>query len=189
MEATAQKQEVHELNGVDLDALQETMETIKENPELAVFKFRNQNEWIMGGHNQSIVKPFYGACQEDTSRKEEFVVHSDEPAVLLSTGKAPNSVEYLLHALSSCVTTSIVYHAAARGLKIDTMKTKCEGEINIKGFLGMSTEIEKGYKDVDMDISIKTNATEEQLRECMNFSPVYEMISMKTPVNVNFNIY
>ena len=103
----------HSLNGVNLDRLASTVQAIQQQPSLATFQFRNSNGWIDGGHNRSTIKGFYGAGQEDTARTQPFVLDAAEPPVLLGEDQGPNPVEYVLHALAACLTTSLVYHAAA----------------------------------------------------------------------------
>ncbi|HEV2666370.1 MAG TPA: OsmC family peroxiredoxin, partial [Blastocatellia bacterium] len=104
------------VNGVNINQLFGTINQIEETPSLARFIFRAGNRWIDGGHNRTTIKDFYGAGQEDTSRAEPFVMDNDEPAVLLGEDNGANPVEFVLHALAGCLTTSLVYHAAARGI-------------------------------------------------------------------------
>jgi organic hydroperoxide reductase OsmC/OhrA len=101
-------------NGVDTEKMFATLDLIKAQPELAKFQFRASNRWIDGSHNRSTIKGFYAAGGEDTTRSEEFVIDAGEPAILLGTDTGANPAEYLLHALAACLTTSIVYVAAAR---------------------------------------------------------------------------
>ena len=113
-----QKPATELINGVDTGRLFETVESIRKSPNLAVFRFRLNNNWLGGGHNKSMIQNFYGAGEEDSTRKKPFVIDADEPAVLLGSDKSTNPVEYLLHALAACLTTSMVYHAAAKGIRI-----------------------------------------------------------------------
>mgnify|MGYP002623924328 FL=1 len=80
------------VNGVPTDRLVETMNAIRGKPEVAKFVFRSTNRWIDGGHNRARIKGFFGACAEDLSRVDPFVVNMDEPPVLLGTDKAANPV-------------------------------------------------------------------------------------------------
>jgi len=100
------------VNGVDVDRLSGTIEHVTANPALARFQFRARNHWIDGGLSRTTIKDFYGAGQEDATRTEPFTVDTDEPPVLLGENRAPNTVEYVLHALAACVAGTIVYHAA-----------------------------------------------------------------------------
>ena len=95
--------------------------TASMSPELAEFKFRVNNEWQDGSQNRASTHGFYGTCQE-ISHAQPFEFQADEPPVLLGKGEAANPVEYLLTALSSCMTTSLAYHAAAQGIEAEGEK-------------------------------------------------------------------
>jgi uncharacterized OsmC-like protein len=172
------------VNGVNVDQLAETIRAIEDTPSLAKFKFRAQNEWLDGGHNQSTIKDFYGAGREDTSRKEPFVFDADEPAVLLGEDRGANPVEYVLHALAACLTTSLVYHAAARGITIDEVESELEGDIDLQGLLGLSDKVRKGYQNIRVNFKVKSDAPAETLQELCKFSPVYDIVSNPVPVSL-----
>ena len=141
-----------------------------------------------GGHNRSTIQGFYGAGQEDTSRKSTFVMDNDEPDVLLGTDQGANPVEYVLHALAGCLTTSLVYHAAAKGIRIDAVESRLEGDLDLRGFLGMSDEVRNGYDNVRVTFRIKADASEEQLQELCKLaqkrSPVFDIVTNAVPVTV-----
>ena len=176
------------LNGVDVDRLFETINAIKQMPRLADFKFRLQNRWINCGQNSSTIKNFYGANQ-DHQHKDPFVLKADEPAVLLGDDSAPNPVEYLMHALVTCVTTSLVYHAAARGIRLEEVESRAEGEIDLHGFLGLDDNVRRGYKNLKIKFRIKADAPDEQLEELCKlgptYSPVFDSVSRGVPVEVS----
>ena len=104
------------LNGLDTQKMVETVRTLQAAPTLARFEFRARNRWISGGENRSTIKEFYGAGAEDVSRAEPFEFTNGEPPVLLGSNEGANPVEFLLHALAGCVTTTTVLHASARGI-------------------------------------------------------------------------
>lgn len=188
MEATVKK--TRTVNGVDIKRLYDTIQAVKENPSLGQFKFRSENEWIDCGHNRSTIKDFYGAGQEDTSRNKPFVMDNDEPDVLLGTDKGANPVEYVLHALAGCITTSLVYHAAARGIHIEGVSSTYEGELDLRGFLGIDPDVRRGYQNIKVTFDIKGDLTQEQKQELIalgqQFSPVFDTIS--NPVNVEVKL-
>ena len=173
------------MNGVDVDRLFETIEAIKQIPRLADFKFRLRNRWINGGLNRSTIKNFYGA-EKDNQRQEPFVLDADEPQVLLGEDSAPNPVEYLLHALVACVTTALVYHAAAKGIKLQEVETRAEGEIDLHGFLGLDDGVRRGYKNIQIKFRIKADVPEEELEELCRLGPTYSPVfdSITRGVNV-----
>src|SRR5215467_6463741 len=114
-DVTLMKVEIERINGVDTTRLQETVSSVKASPKLGQFKFRIANRWIDAGENRSEVEGFDG-CGESHFHRNAFNLVADEPEILLGQDRGANPVEYLLHALASCVTTSMVYHAAARGI-------------------------------------------------------------------------
>lgn len=177
------------LNGVDVDRLFETIDAIKQMPRLADFKFRLRNRWVNGGLNRSSIKNFYGTGKEN-QRQEPFVLDADEPPVLLGEDAAPNPVEYLLHALVACVTTSLVYHAAAKGIKLKEVETKVEGEIDLHGFLGLDANVRRGYKNIQIKFRIKADVPDEQLEELCRLGPTYSPVfdSITRGVNVDVGL-
>jgi uncharacterized OsmC-like protein len=176
------------LNGVNVTQLVETVQAIKEAPELAEFKFRAKNTWVDGGHNRIEIKDYYGTCQELTTRDKPFVLDADEPPVLLGNDIGANPVEYLLTALSSCMTTSIALHAAAEGIEIDSINSNYEGDIDLKGFLGISPDVRKGYKEIRVNFKVKSTADKEKLKELLSRSPVFDIVTNPTPVKVKVEL-
>jgi uncharacterized OsmC-like protein len=175
------------VNGVNVSKLFETVGAIKGNPEIAKFNFRAKGKWINGGHNRTTIKDFYGACQT-FDRSQPFVFEKDEPPVLLGEDHGANPVEYALAALNGCLTTSLIYHAAAQGIKIDEVESTLAGDLDLHGFLGMDESIRNGYEKIRVTFKIKSDATEQKLRELVELaqkrSPVFDIVSHPTPVEV-----
>ena len=175
------------INGVDVDRLGATIQAVQQNTTLATFRFRAKNRWIDGGHNRSTIQSFYGAGKEDTVRTQPFVLDADEPPVLLGKDQGANPVEYVLHALAACLTTSLVYHAAARGIHIESVESTLEGDLDLQGFLGLSDEVRRGYKEIRVHFTIETDAPVEQLKEFSKFSPVHDIVSNPVPVSIQID--
>jgi uncharacterized OsmC-like protein len=175
------------VNGVNVDELFGTIDAVKKAPVIAKFKFRAENEWIDGGHNRTTLKNFYGT-QQDHEHKKPFVLDADEPPLLLGRDIGPNPVEYALTALAACVTTSIVYHAAAKGVTIRSMESRLEGDIDLQGFLGIRDDVPRGYKEIRMYVNIDADAPPEKLEEIVQlgptYSPVFDTITRAVPVSV-----
>ncbi|MCL7423271.1 MAG: OsmC family protein [Methylobacter sp.] len=178
------------INGVNVDQLFNTIEQIKDNPEIAQFKFRAANTWVDGTHNRATVKDFYGALKEDDSR-EPLTFEIDEPPVLCGRNLGANPVEYLLVALSGCLTTSLVAHAAARGIEIKKVASRYEGDLDLSGFLGISEEVPVGYKNIRVYFKIEADITEDQKTELIKmaqkYSPVFNSIAKPIPVSVQLD--
>ena len=176
------------VNGVDLSRLTNTIEAVKAAPELGRFKFRIQNRWIDCGQNRSKVQQF-SAGGKETQHQTDLTLEADEPDVLLGTDIAANPVEHLLHALASCVTTSMVYHAAARGIPIKQVESSLEGDLDLRGFLGLSPAVRKGYQQIRLKLRIKAAVTDGEFQELVslgpNFSPVFDSITKGVPILVS----
>lgn len=175
------------VNGVNVDDLTATIEAIKKDPEIAFFKFRAKNMWVDGTHNRATVKDFFGALKEDDSRMAmDFDL--DEPPVLCGKNLGANPVEYLLVALSGCLTTSLVAHAAARGVKVKKVESRYEGDLDLRGFLGLSEEVPVGYRQIQVFFKIDADLTidqkEELVRAAKKYSPVFNTVTKSAPVAV-----
>jgi len=179
---------VERRNGLDMAALQGTVAAIQADPGIASFEFRARNQWISGGENRSVIKEFYGARVEDTSRVEPFVFTNGEPPVLLGNNEGANPVEFLLHALAGCVTTTAVIHAAARGINIRRLSTELAGTLDLQGFLALDDSVPVGYEQITIRMRIEADCSDEELEELVAVaqqrSPVFNTISRPIPVHV-----
>lgn len=173
------------INGVNVDRLGETVQAITASPSLGRAQFRAKNRWVSGGHNRSTIQSFYAAGQEDSSSTETFTLDADEPPVLLGEDQGANPAEYALHALAACLTTSLVYHAAARGIRIDSVESSLEGDLDVQGFLGLSDHVRRGYQRIRANFVIESDAPADQLKELARFSPIYDTIANPVPVSIN----
>jgi uncharacterized OsmC-like protein len=176
------------VNGVEVDRLFDTINLIKQTPGLADFKFRLRNRWIDGSVNRSTINNFYGAGTDNPHNKP-FVLQADEPSVLLGTDSAPNPVEYLLHALVSCVTSALIYHAAAKGIHLKEVESKVEGSIDLHGFLGLDDNVRRGFNNIRIKFRIKADVPDEQLEELCQlgpkYSPVFDSVTNGVKVDVS----
>jgi uncharacterized OsmC-like protein len=176
------------LNGLDTEKMVETINVLKANPTLAKFEFRARNRWISGGENRSTIKDFYGAGGEDSSRLEAFEFTNGEPPVLLGDNEGANPVEFLLHALAGCVTTTTVLHAAARGIEIESLSTTLVGDLDVRGLLALG-DVPAGYRAIRIEMDIKAkNASDADLDDLLQcaraHSPVCNTVCRPVPVIV-----
>jgi uncharacterized OsmC-like protein len=175
-------------NGVDTAVLFASLDAVTANPGLAHFQFRATNRWIGGAHNRSEIKGFYAVGREDTSRAEPFVLDAGEPTVLLGTDTGPNGAEYLLHALAACVTTSLVYVAAARRVRLTEVESTVVGDMDVRGGFGINTDdYRNGFESITMSIRVRGDAPPEKLREVVMRgrarSAVLDMVTNGVPVS------
>jgi uncharacterized OsmC-like protein len=175
------------VNGVNVTNLFGTIDAITGEPKIAKFNFRAKNKWINGANNRTTINEFDGAC-ETHRRETPFVFEKDEPPVLLGKDIGANPVEYALAALAGCVTTGLVYHAAARGIELDEVESAYEGDIDLRGFLGMADEVRNGFEGITITFKIKSDAPREQIEELVKIaqerSPVFDIVTNPVPVTV-----
>jgi uncharacterized OsmC-like protein len=178
----------HMMNGLDVDQAMATIQAIKDDPAIAQFRFRARNTWVSGGENRSFIKDFYGAGQEDTSRREGWEFTNGEPPVLLGNNEGANPVEFLLHALAGCVTTTFVLHAMARGITIRSLSTELEGDIDLHGLLGMNDAVFPGYEQIRIGLKVEADCTEAELDDLIAYSkahsPVCNTVCKPVPVMI-----
>ena len=176
------------LNGLNMDQLVQTVDAVKQDPSLGRFEFRAKNQWYGGGENRSTIKEFYGAGVEDESRTRAFEFTNGEPPILLGHNEGANPVEFLLHALAGCVTTTTVLHAAARGILIQELSTELEGTIDVQGLLALDDSVPVGYEQIKIKMHIKADCSDEELDDLLAFakdhSPVCNTVCRPVPVNI-----
>ena len=175
-------------NGLDLEQMTQTVAALQQDPSLAQFEFRARNQWIDGGENRSTIQDFYGAGAEDSSRSQPFVFTNGEPPVLLGHNEGANPVEYLLHALAGCVTTTTVLHATARGIRIKRLSTELTGSMDLQGLLALDDTAPVGYKSIRIDMRIDADCSDEEIEELIAFardhSPVCNTVCQPVPVTL-----
>ncbi len=161
-------------NGVDVDALIESIEAFKSHPDKALVEFSATTEWVSGAYSRAKIR--------------DFTLDIDEPKTLLGSNKAPNPVEIVLAALGSCLAVGFAYNAAAWGIDLESMSIEARGELDLQGFLGISDKVRPGYKDIKVMIKIKSSAPREKIRELhehvLRTSPVLDIIRNVEPVTV-----
>jgi uncharacterized OsmC-like protein len=177
-----------EINGLDVEAARETIDAIKADATLARFQFRAKNAWITGGMNRSTIRNFYGAGREDDSRTEDFVFTNGEPPVLLGNNEGGNPVEFLLHALAGCVTTTFVLHAMARGIHVKELSTQLEGDLDLRGLLGLDDTVSPGYEEIRIKLNVEADCSDHELDDLLTHteqhSPVCNTVCRPVPVRI-----
>ena len=172
------------VNGVNVTTVENAVKAIEEKPDLAKFKFRLHNKWISGGHNHSSISNFYGTNQE-ISHLKTFELDCDEPPVLAGEDLGANPVEHLLNALAGCLTSTLIYHAAIRGIQIHELESELEGDLDLRGFLGLSNDVRKGYQNIRVKFKVRTDAENlNRLKALSKLSPVFDVTSHGTNVDV-----
>jgi uncharacterized OsmC-like protein len=176
------------LNGINVQGLREAIGSVKDDGSLARCEFRTKNEWIDGTHCRAHVKGFYGMGQEDATRSETFTYDIDEPPMLLGSNIGPNPTEYVLVALSGCLTTTLIVYAAAKGYKLDSVSSQLSGDLDLHGFFALDDNVRRGYQNIHVNFDIRGDISEQQKLELIElarkYSPVHDIVSNPTSVSV-----
>ena len=171
-----------ELNGWNLDAMNEAVETIKQQPEAGKLAWRSSLNWDEGFGLDIQTNEIE---QLGEVMKRSFTIRGDHPPELLGKNTGPTAIETLMAALGSCMAGNFAVQATARGVKIDSLKVDLESVIDLNGMFGLK-DIRPGISDVKLLFHVKSDADKETLQEILNaaqsLSPVYDSVSK--PVKV-----
>jgi uncharacterized OsmC-like protein len=174
-------------NGVDTPTLFATLDAVKAQPELAKFQFRVTNRWVAGTRSRSRMEPFQGAGGEQ-KHKAEYAYDADHPTVLVGTDEGPTPVEFVLHALAACLTAGLANIAAARGITLTEVRSTVEGDIDLRGLLGISKDVRNGYERIRVSFDVKGDASPAELQalveQSKNRSAVFDVITNRVPVEI-----
>jgi uncharacterized OsmC-like protein len=175
------------MNGVDTPTLLATINAVGAQPELGKFQFRAKSRWISGTHSESTMHGFYGAGGEHT-HIAPYRAEGDHPMVLCGSDAAPSPVEWLLHAIAACLTAGIGNVAAARGIKLSKAEATVEGDIDLRGILGLSKEVRNGFESIRVTFDIAGDAQPDELEQIVQQSKarsaVFDVLSRGVPVSV-----
>lgn len=179
-------------NGIDTPKLLATIGAVGGQPELAKFRFRATNKWVKGTHSRTTMFDFFGAGGEHQHRGAT-VADSDHPEVLCGADNGPSPVEWVLHALASCLMAGIGNIAAVRGVTLHEVEARIEGDIDLRGILGLSDKVRNGYQNLRVEFDIRGDATPEKLTQIVEQSKarsaVYDIVTKGVPVSVAVNAY
>ena len=170
------------VNGVNVEQLVGTIEAVKQNPDLAKCQVRAETEWISGGHSRTKIQGFYAVGQGDTTRTQPFILEGDEPPVLLGANHGTNAVEAVLHALASCLAVGFVYNAAARGIRVESLTFKLEGDpssaliiFSQKNDGGWSQSLDEARVKVEKELGITIPVVENVPENATAIRPAVEL--------------
>lgn len=177
------------MNGLDLDALNRVVEDIKQDPRKGKVSFRVRSLWRGQTRSRSVVDSYTIGGQEV---RRHFEVDVDEPYELLGQNSAPNPQEMLMTALNACIMVGYVANAAVKGIALDKVEIETDGELDLRGFLGIDAAVPPGYESIRYTVRLKGNGTPEQFREIheavMKTSPNYFNISRPVRIDATLEV-
>ena len=172
------------VNQLDLAALAQTVDAIENDPAQGLTEFRVTTRWTGQTRSESTVDGFT-LGGERIARSHKIV--ADEPCQLLGTDSAPNPQELLMAAFNACITVGYVAGASIKGINLESVEIRTRGELDLRGFLGLSDQVPPGYEALDYDVVIKGDGSPEDFAEIhknvMATSPNY--FNMSRPIRMN----
>src|SRR5215203_4110239 len=176
-------------NGVNVEALLAAREALKSAPEAAKFKWRASCKWQNGTHSQTSIEGFHGLGAEQ-KHKTRFSFDADHPEIFASEDLGATPIEYVLVGLASCLTAGVAAVAQNRGIQLRSVEAKLEGSMDIRGILGIDSDVRNGYDGIKVTFTIDADATKQEIEalvaQSQKRSAVYDVIT--NPVNVTVEV-
>ena len=176
-------------NGVNVQALLDAREALKDAPAATQFTWRASCKWVNGTYSEAKVSNFFGLGEEQT-HKTETTFEADHPEIFASEDRGITPIEYLLVGLASCLTAGIASVAQNRGVQLRSVESKLEGQMDIQGILGMDSDVRNGYEDIKVVFDIDADASQEDIEaivaQSQKRSAVYD--ARTNPVNVSVEV-
>jgi uncharacterized OsmC-like protein len=176
-------------NGVNVQALLDAREALKGAPQAAKFTWRASCKWQNGTHSKTDVNGFFGLGEEQ-QHKTETSFDADHPEIFASEDKGITPIEYVLVGLASCLTAGVAAVAQNRGIQLHSVESKLEGQMDIRGILGIDSDVRNGYDDIKVTFKIDADASKEDIEalvaQSQKRSAVYDVIA--NPVNVTVEV-
>jgi uncharacterized OsmC-like protein len=176
----------YRFNGVNTQILNTLFNSMRNQPEMAKATFSVKSEWNGGFSVTSSSKGFRIGGQ-NIERNTEYKAQYDFPDQLSGEGKGPTVCESCMGSLAACLTQTIIAHAISRGIQIDSINIDVEGDVDMRGFTGISNDVRPGAQQFRVNMNIKSNtASKEQINELYDigkrFSPAFDTLTNGTSV-------
>src|ERR687893_2878607 len=172
------------VNGLDVAALGEVVEAIQKDDSLGRVGFEVTTRWTGQTRSETIVEGFTMGG-ERIARSHTIV--ADEPCELLGSDSAPNPQELLMAAFNACIMVGYVAGASLKGINLESVEIRTRGQLDLRGFLGLSDQVAPGYETVDYEVHIKGDGSPEEYEEIhqtvMKTSPNY--FNLSRPIRMN----
>jgi len=174
-------------NGVNVQALLDAREVLKGAPEAAQFTWRATSSWQNGVHSTVKIQNFFGLGEEQ-NHKSASVFDADHPAVFAASDNGITPIEYLLVGLTSCLSAGVASVAQNRGIQLRSVEAYVEGKMDIRGILGVDSEVRNGYDDIKVTFKIDADASKKEIEaivaQSQKRSAVYDLVTNPTNVTV-----
>jgi len=176
--------QVLNINGIDLEKLGQTVEQIRNDQTKGFVRFKVATTWKGQTRSETRVKSY---VMDGVEIPREFSIVADEPFELLGQNSAANPQELLMAAFNACIMVGYVANAAVMGVTLKNVEIETEGELNLRGFLGLDSTVKPGYDSIQYKVRMTGNGTRQQYQaiheQVIKTSPNY--FNVAQPIRVN----
>ena len=160
------------VNGFNVDDLFALIEGVRRDAATGKTNWRVTTTWQGQTRSRAQVDGFEIGGERVPRR---FTIDIDEPCELGGTNRFANPQENLLAALNACMTVGYVAQCAVRGITLDSLEIETDGEIDLRGFLGIDSAVPPGYEMLSYVVRIKGSGTKEE------FAEIHEAVMATSP--------
>lgn len=160
------------INGINVDDVQAIVAQVQADPANGQTHWKVSSTWQGQTHSRHTVESF-GLAGQTIPR--HFTMDVDEPVELGGTDRFANPQEHLLAAVNACMTVGYVALCALNGITLEKLEIETEGEIDLRGFLGLDATVAPGYERLNTTVRIKGDATPAQ------FEQIHQMVRATSP--------
>jgi uncharacterized OsmC-like protein len=182
-------EKANSFNGVNTQTLSTVYSSMQSQPEMAKVAFSVKSQWNGGFSVGTTASRGFRVGGQNIERNTEYRTQYDFPAQLSGQESGPTVCEGCMGALAACLTQTIVAHATSRGIKIDSIDINVEGDLDMRGWTGISNDVRPGAQQFRVNMNIKSDtASKEQINELYEigkrFSPAFDTLTNGTSVTL-----
>lgn len=166
------------VNGINVDDVTALIEGVKRDPAKGKTHWRVNSTWQGQARSRSKVEGFEIGGERVP---RQFTIDIDEPNELGGSNRHANPQEHLFAALNACMIMGYAAQCSLRGITIEKLEIETQGDIDLRGFLGLDPSVPPGYPNLSYVVRIKGSGTREQFVEVhkavMATSPNFHNVS------------
>lgn len=172
------------VNGISIDSLNRFKEIVAQFPEKALVKFSVTSSW-RGKSTTRVDASSYTLGEVEIQKSFSF--ESDELDGFYDYGDGPNPQELLIAAVNACMMVAYVVHSASRGIQLERLEVQTSGVLDLRGFLGVDSNVQPGFEDLNYVVVVQGNANASEWdalhKAVKQTAPNYSSLIQKVRMN------
>jgi uncharacterized OsmC-like protein len=172
MSSAASLKQQSTVNGINVEDLKVLIQTVKQDPHEGLTHWKVTNTWQGRTYMRASIESFQIGGK---TVKRPFSIDIDEPLELGGANGHPNPQECLIASLNACMMVGYVALCALHGIVLEKLEIQTEGDIDLRGFLGLDPNIPAGYRSLRSLVTIKGDCSKE------DFERLHEMVMATSP--------